>query len=238
MKYFTSIVLCILIILIITVYYNTQIIEGNTGPQLPSGSNQVQINTIKDMRTFLEQMYLICLLNPNDMTPDKGYYTVCYKMTILASYLYPALGPFTHLTLDDLSPIFGAPSKPNSVVEESADQQNPNPPPIPIILNDLDYQLLIQLAVIGNIIQFSIVPYNNWNSAVTWFKQPAKTVKKKRYKDRTRDACTERWGGFQGAVAMNSVYFEEIKTILGYFHSQTDSRGKLYTGDNAYTKLY
>jgi hypothetical protein len=232
MKYFTSIVICFLIVLIIYVHYN--IIEGLGGPQLPSGSNQAQINTTEDLRTFLEQMYMICLLNPNDQSTDKSYNTVCYKMTVLASYLWPVLGPYTYLSLDELSPIFGAPTKPKSIVEKTSDQQNPNPPPIPIITNDLDYQLLLQLAIIGNIIQpFLTEPHNNWNSSVVWFKQDWKknTV-------RTRDACYERWGGYQGPVAVNTAYFNEIKTILAYFHSQTDSSDKIYYGDNGYTKMY
>ena len=228
MKYFIIFVCCILIILLFSVHYNTNIIEG--APQLPSGTDQAQINTISDMRTFLEQMYMVCLLNPNDQEERNIRNTNCYKINILASYLWPALGPYAQLTLDDISPIFGAPNKPTSVIEESASQQNPNPPPIPIILNDIDYQLFLQLAIIGDIIQpFATAPHNNWNSVVVWFKQTS---------DYARDACAEQWGGYQGATSLITLYLEEIKTILAHFHSQTDSSSKLYEGDNEYTKLY
>ena len=234
MKYFTSIVLCMLIILIIIVHFNVQVIEGGTGPQIPNDSGQVQINTIEDMRLFLEKMYMICLLNPNDQSSPKTYNSECYKMTLLASFLWPALGPYTYYTLDEISPIFGTSTKPKSVVEESSDQQNQDTPPIPIIQNDLDYQLFTQLAIIGDLIKpFSTEPFNNWNSTVIWFKQDGK-----KGAINTRDACRERWGGYQGAVGLTTLYYQEIKLILAYFHGQTDSSTKVYNGDNIYTKLY
>jgi len=228
MKYFTTIVLCFLILLIIFINFNINIKEDIF--QLPSGSNSAQINTIEDMRAFLEQMYLISILNPNDQLQYKTYNTICYKNNILASYLWTVLGPYTYLSLDEISQLFGASTKPTSIVEDSASQQNNKPPPIPIIVNDTDYKFLLQLAIIGNIIQpFTVAPFNQWNSSVIWTKDDA---------GNTRDACKERWGGYQGSVALNTLYLEEIKTILAYFHAQTDSQNKLYNGDNLYTQLY
>ena len=226
MKYFIVFVLGIFILLLI--YVNMNIREG--APQLGSGSNQAAINSIEDMRTFLEQMYMVCLLNPNDQSENKIFNTDCYKISILATYLWPLLGPYTYWSLDDLSPRFGAPTKPTSVAKGMAAEQNPNPPPVPIILNDRDYQLFLQLAIIGNIIQpFATVPHNNWRSAVVWFKDG---------KSRTRDCCRERWGGYQASYALIQVYIKEIKTILGYFHSQTTSSNTTFYGDSIYTELY
>lgn len=228
MKYFLIITLCFLIILLLYVNFYTNMIEG--APQLPSGSSQGQINNTADMRTFLEQMYMICLSNPNDQASNKVYNTNCYKVGILASYLWPVLGPYTHMSLDDITPIFGAPTTPTSAVQAASAQQNPNPPAIPIIVNDDDYQLFLQLAIIGRILTpFTTVPINGWNSAVIWFKDGDGNA---------RDCCRERWGGYQASYGLVEGYFEDIKTILAYFHRQSDTSSKIYHGDSSYTKLY
>jgi len=92
MKYFIVFILGIFILLLI--YVNMNIREG--APQLGSGSNQAAINSIEDMRTFLEEMYMVCLLNPNDQSENKTFNTDCYKISILATYLWPLLGPYTY----------------------------------------------------------------------------------------------------------------------------------------------
>lgn len=228
MKYFLIMTLCFLIILLLYVNFYTNVTEG--APQLPSGSSQGQINNIADMRTFLEQMYMICLSNPNDQSSNKTYNTNCYKISILATYLWPVLGPYTYMSLDDLTPIFGAPTTPTSAAQAASAQQNPTPPAIPVIVTDDDYQLFVQLAIIGRIIvPFATVPYDGWNSAVVWFKDS---------KGDARDCCMERWGGYQATFTLVEGYFGDIKTILAYFHRQSDNSTKFYKGDSVYTKLY
>lgn len=228
MKYFIIITMCFLIVLLLYTNFYTKFTENL--PQLPSGSNQGQINTTEDMRAFLEQMYMVCLLNPNDQSSNKTYNTVCYKANILASYLWPVLGPYTYMSLDDLTPIFGAPSNPTTEVQAASAQQNPKPPPIPIIVNDYDYQLFIQLAILGRLLTpFSTLPFNEWNSAIVWLKDA---------NGDPRDCCRERWGGYETSYSLVNTYFDEIKLILGYFHRQSDSSSKTINGDSAYTQLY
>jgi hypothetical protein len=145
-------------------YYNTKIIEG--APQLPSGSNQASVNTIADMRAFLEQMYMICLLNPNDTSGDKVLNTSCYKVSLLGTYLWPVLGPFTEWSLEELTPIFGVPTNPTSMMQGSAAQSDTSPPTIPIITNDEDYQLFLQWCDKNNI---SLLQFNSNHSNIIKF---------------------------------------------------------------------
>ena len=224
MKYLIIIVLCIIIIWML----NTKIIEGENS--IPNASGKIETGTITDMRDFLEKMYSVCLLNPNDTSGDKTKNTNCFKANVLGSYLWPTLAGYTHQSLEELSPIFGKDTLPKSPAGEMAEEQDPNPPPVPILLNDTDYQLFIQLAILGKLLHpFSAADWNSWDSSVVWFK------------DRNgyaRDACKERWGGYQGAVSLVNKYLKKITTILAYFHSQTNSNTSISYGDSVYTSMY
>jgi hypothetical protein len=207
---------------------NTKIIEGENS--IPNASGKIETGTITDMRDFLEKMYSVCLLNPNDTSGDKTKNTNCFKANVLGSYLWPTLAGYTHQSLEELSPIFGKDTLPKSPAGEMAEEQDPNPPPVPILLNDTDYQLFLQLAILGKLLHpFSAADWNSWDSSVVWFK------------DRNgyaRDACKERWGGYQGAVSLVNKYLKKITTILAYFHSQTNSNTSISYGDSVYTSMY
>jgi len=224
MKYLLILILCVIIIWML----NIKIIEGAS--ILDSGPGKIDVKEMKDMREFLEQMYMICLLNPNDSTSKNIRNTICYKCSILGSYLWPALGPYTYSSLEQLTPLYGEAGKPTSDMEKSAQQQNTTPPPVPIIVNDMDYQSFIQLAILGQLLQpFTIEDANGWNSDVIWFRDR---------KDRPRDACKEYWGGYQSSIGVITDYFEKIKTLLAYFHGQTQSKRSIHYGDSIYTKDY
>jgi hypothetical protein len=233
MKYLGIIILCLLIIFML--YINTIIIEGaDSGPSLPSGSDQGSIKSIEDMRIFLEEMYMICLLNPNDQTRNIPN-TNSYKISILGTYLWPLLGPYTEWTLDDLSPLFGTPTNPTSLVQGSAAQSSGKIPPVPIIASDKDYVLFLQLAILGSMIMpFSTYPYNNGHSVTIWYK----VIGGKRhgqvrdYYNFGRDAS---WGQ---TVYLSNTYLSEITQILSHFHGQTTAAIKSYPGDSIYTRLY
>jgi hypothetical protein len=215
------------IIIIIMLYYNTRIIEG--APLLPSGSNQASVNTIEDMRTFLEQMYMITILNSNDTSNGNISNTTCYKISQLGTYLWPILGPFTEWSLEELSPIFGVPMNPTSIIQGAAEQNDTSTPPIPIITNDDDYQKFIQLAALGNMIRpFSVADYNRGDSVTTWYKDGEKV----------HDGCKERWGSYASSINVMNAYYLEIASKLAYFHAQTAPKDKLYPGDSIYTALY
>jgi len=224
MKYILIIVLIVIIIWML----NIKIIEGDT--QIPNGSGQIETGDITKMRDFLEKMYAICLLNPNDTTGTNTKNTNCFKASILGAYLWPALEGYTTMSLEELTPIFGKNTDLKSPAKELSEEQDPTPKPVPILLNDTDYQLFLQLAILGKLIQpFSTPAYNNGSSSVVWFKDSG---------GNTRDACTENWKGYQGAVSLVKRYIMKITTILAYFHSQTDSSNKINYGDSVYTSLY
>ena len=209
-------------------YYNTKLVEGV--PQLPSGSDQASVNNLKDMRSFLEQMYMVCLLNPNDTSSEKVWNTACYKISVLSTYLWPVLGPFSSWSLEELTPIFGVPTTPTSLTQASAAQANTETPPLPIITNDADYQLFLQLAVIGNLIRsFGTAEFNGFRSTVVWYKDK---------KGRTRDACRERWKSYPSTLYLMNDYYKQIVYILAYFHAQAAPANKIYYGDTKYTELY
>jgi hypothetical protein len=227
MRYFIVGIMIFIILLIIFINIKMDIIEP-AGPDLPSGSQQGQINGIKDMRAFLEQMYIVCILNENDQHESKVNSTICYKTSVLGTYLWPLLGPYTYRSVEELTSVFGASTNPTSASEASS--QSSEPSPIPIILNDHDYQLFLQIAIIGKILEpFAIRPMNNWNTATVWYKDGRGNV---------GSACTQRWGGYQASVAFVTKYIKELTVILGYFHSQNDSANKLQGSDTIFTKLY
>jgi hypothetical protein len=207
---------------------NSKIIEGTV--TLPYGSNKIDIKTIEDMRDFLEKMYFFCISPPNDTTTDKIKNSKCFKVTILGTYLWPSLGPYTYWSLGELTNLFGVSVKPTSQTEKIAQQQNTTPPPVPIIMNDMDYQLFIQLALLGQFLEpFTTTDWNGWNSAIVWFKDN---------RNNPRDGCLERWGEARGSVALLQLYFKQIQTILTYFHSQTDTNNTIHSGDSIYTTSY
>jgi hypothetical protein len=207
---------------------NIKIIEGDTS--IPNVSGKIETGDITQMRDFLEKMYSVCLLNPNDTTGDKTKNTNCFKANVLGAYLWPTLAGYTHQSLEDLSPIFGQNTTPKSPAGEMAEEQDPTPPPVPILLNDTDYQLFLQLAILGKLLQpFSTDDWNDWNSSVVWFKDN---------NGYARDACKDHWSGYQGAVSLVNGYLKKITTILAYFHSQTNSNNSVSYGDSVYTSMY
>ena len=222
MKYFTICLLCIVIILLL--YVNINIVEG-AGPELPSGTNQASIKTIDDMRTFLEQMYMVSILNPNDTNKDNRPNTTCYKVGVLSTFLWPILGPYTYWSLNELSPLFGKSTAPTSMAQNLSNQTNTTPPPVPILANDTDYQLFLELAVLGQMIQ----PFGSENNGrcVLWIMGKD---------NRLYDYCIyQNWRGYQKSYDIMFIYFERIKTILSYFHAQTESANKVKNADDIYT---
>ena len=226
MKYLGIIILCLLILFML--YINTAIVEGAANNiNLPSGGNQASIKDIDDMRNFLEQMYMITILNPNDKT-NNILNTNSYKISLLGTYLWPLLGPYTEWSLDNLTPIFGTPTKPTSQMAAMAKQANSEPPKIPILSNDKDYGMFLQLAILGNMIMpFSVYPANNGNSVTLWYKQGKDTIV-----DRYNMATNNDWGH---SIFFSNMYLTEITLILAYFHAQTKSTAQTYPGDNPYT---
>lgn len=233
MKYIGIILLCLLILFML--YINTIIVEGSdTGPSLPSGANQASITSIDDMRTLLEQMYMICILNPNDQT-GQILNTNSYKISLLGTYLWPLLGPYTSWTIEELIPLFGNPVKPTSQVQKISSQSNPQPPKIPIIANDEDYVKFLQLAVLGSMIMpFSTYPYNNGQSVTLWSKNDRGNIMD--YWRYGRDSNPV--NGWGHAVYFSSMYLTEITLLLSHFHGQTVSTVSEFPGDNIYTELY
>jgi hypothetical protein len=224
MKYLLIAVLSIIIIWML----NIKIIEGDT--TIPNASGKIETGTIQDMRDFLEKMYSICLLNPNDTTGDKTKNTNCFKVSILGAYLWPTLAGYTKQSLEDLSPIYGKSTEEKSLAGQMAEEQDTTPQPVPILLNDTDYQLFLQLAILGRLLQpFTSENWDNYNSAVIWFKDDGGYA---------RDGCKERWGGYEGAISLVDEYLRKITLILGYFHSQTNSNTSVSNGDSVYTSMY
>ena len=224
MKYLLIIVLCIIIISML----NIKIIEGDT--TIPGITGKIETGTIKDMRDFLEKMYSICLLNPNDTTGDKTKNTNCFKDNILGAYIWPTLAGYTKQSLEDLSPIFGKSTTEKSPASELAEEQDNTPQPVPILLNDTDYQLFLQLAILGKLLHpFSAADWNNWDSTVLWFKDD---------NGNARDGCKERWGGYEHPISLVDRYLKKITIILAYFHSQTNSNNTISNGDSVYTSMY
>lgn len=232
MKYLGIIILCLLILFML--YINTIIVEGaeSNGVSMSNAGDQISIKNIEDMRAFLEKMYMICILNPNDQT-NNVMNTNSYKISILGTYLWPALGPFVARPWDELSPMFGgASTAPKSMIKTSAEESKTEVPPVPILNDDIDYASLVDLALLGKIIMsFSTNPFNTGKSTTIWFKGG----KKGRIGDFYRHGGDRSWGQ---TVNLSNIYLTKITYILGYFHGQIDRSNSVHIGgDTQYTRV-
>jgi len=250
MEYLSKLLVILLIILILFIYFTQFYIkdaESNDmlnkksyqetmtgmGVSIPGASNQAAINTIGDMRDFLEKMFMVCLLPPHDQNDRGGFNTDCSKIATLSAYLYPILYPFSQRSLNELTSLFGHTTKPTSAVGAAYAQQTQSPPPIPIILNDTDYQMFLQLVVLGNMIQpFGTDEFDSSNSIVN------SVVLRMNYgNNNIQDSCTI-GGGWPWQAAARSVasqYLREIKIILAYFHAQVDPSNQFSSPETVYT---
>jgi hypothetical protein len=223
--------MCMLILFML--YINTIIVEGSQN-NIGGANNIASINTIDDLRDFLEKMYMICIANPNQQitsqSNDKISQTNPYKIGILGTYLWPLLGPLSEQSIEDLTEKYGISSAPLSQMQLMSKQTNPNPPPIPIIQSDKDYVLLLQLAILGSMItSFSTYPANGGNSVTIWY-QDAKGLH-----DYYNYGRNPSWGN---SIYFSNLYLSQITMILAHFHGQTNKSNGRYSGDSAYTQLY
>jgi hypothetical protein len=106
-------------------------------------------------------------------------------------------------------------------------QTTMSPPPVPIIVNDTDYQMFLQLVVLGNmILPFGTDDYDDQRSVVLWIKYSSTDI---------RDGCQRRWGGYDGARSLATLYLIKITAILAYFHQQVDPGKQINYSDSIYT---
>jgi hypothetical protein len=137
--------------------------------------------------------------------------------------------------LDDLTPLFGTPTTPTSVIQGSAAQSSGKTPPVPIIAGDKDYVLFLQLAILGSMIMpFSTYPNNNGNSVTLWYRFIGRRGNGQ-VRDYYRHGRDRYWGQ---AVYLSNTYLSEITQILAHFHGQNANSLKTHSGDSIYTALY
>ena len=133
----------ILFILYFTYKFNT-IKENLAMPAMIPGNNSMGMNisTMDNMRTFLEQLHMI---TSKDEIKDSSF-NFCSKITNLASWLNPTIGNLKVLPVEKTFETYGSAAIP----EETPTTPSIGPPPIPIINNYDDNELNLNSGEINN----------------------------------------------------------------------------------------
>jgi len=202
MKYIYFIVIITIIIFFLSI---NKIVEGDVS--LPSGQNQASVGSLKDLRTFLEQMYMISTLNENDITTDGVQQSACYKISILGTFIPSVLGNLASTDMQTLQSIYGD----QTTQPLMAGMPNPTvSPPIPPVINgNQDYIMFLTLCTYGNLLSV-------YNALGIWVRYPGSDNNKV-----VAELCTAPTGDqvylLQSARNMLNI----IKQCLAYFHNQS-----------------
>lgn len=213
-------IILIIIIISILVFYNSHTCVASqkekssqkegiaTGINLPGGNDKAVLDSIDNLKDFLEKLYFICILNENDVNTNKIQQTVCYKINILATYLPDILGNIIDTPMDILSERFGY--RDTSVMGMNI-KAGPVPPP-PIIGNNQDYIMFLFLCMSGRMLK----PYIDCK---IWTRTPDPS-------DNNKTIITDMTNSTNindiELVKCATFIFEDIKTTLAYFHNQVD----------------
>jgi len=209
--------LCVIMISVLIITHYTKVIEGAEA-NLPSGNYTAPVNSVSEMRTFLEQMYTLCILSPNDLSNYDTNHTLGYKIATVGTYIWPVLGPISAKPMEELFASYGA----TAIPTQMEGVPSLTPPPTPVIAGNLDYLMFMQLCTAANAIQFFVTGENP-----VWRRQKGKknsTV----IIDYSVNMNTEA----RAKVALASIYFNAIKSSLEFFHNQSEASKVVHNGDD------
>ena len=193
-------------------------------PIIPGNSSQgIDISTITNLRSFLEQSYSI---TNKDENKDLSY-NFCGKMSDLASWLGSTIGNIQRRSMEEIFATYGAISIPAS--DPNADVV---PPTIPLISNYMDYIQLLSLSVRGSVLE----PYNEHHVAII---NKLNLNVKGYQKDVSNSDVSNGFVSYlnMGLIDSANAQYIPIKNILQHFHNQLLQKDQVYQGDGYDTTL-
>ena len=202
------------------IWSNKPTVEPMAMPPMIPGNNSygINISTISNLRSFLEQTYAITNKDEN----VDGSFNFCNKISGLASWLASTIGNVEKRSMEDIFATYGGAALPTE--NENAQGM---PETIPLINNFMDYIQLLNLAVRGSVLE----PYNEPHVAIA---DKLNLKVKKFYNDASN--------GFvsyldMGLVDSANAQYMPIQRILKHFHNQLSQKDKVYPGDTYDTTL-
>ena len=188
-------------------------------PMIPGNSSYgLDVSTISNLRSFLEQTYLI---TNKDENVDSSF-NFCNKISGLASWLASTIGNIEKRSMEDIFAAYGGAGVPKTDENDTG-----MPETIPLINNHMDYIQLLNLAVRGSVLE----PYNEPHVAIV---DKLNLKVKKFYNDLSN--------GFvsyldMGLIDSANAQYMPIQRILRHFHNQLSEKDKVYPGDTYDTAL-
>jgi hypothetical protein len=155
---------------------------------------EIDISTIDNFRTFLEQLHMFA---SKDEISDASY-NFCTKVKNLATLIDPIMGSIKTQSISTIFKSYGAAANPTP-----GPLAPPTAPPLPIVNNMYDYIQLLSLSVRGSMILSLSRPDVNINNKLDLIKQ-----------DTLENAYNI------GLVDCANRQFIPIRDILQYFHNQ------------------
>ena len=203
-----------------TSYWKLPHIESMAMPPLIPGNSSpgIDVSTITNLRSFLEQSYSI---TNKDENKDLSY-NFCGKMSDLASWLGSTIGNIQRRSMEEIFATYGASSIPT--VDPNTDVV---PPTIPLISNYMDYIQLLSLSVRGSVLE----PYNEHHVAII----NKLNLNVKGYQKDVSNGFVSYLN--MGLVDSANAQYIPIKNILQYFHNQLLQKDQVYSGDGYDTTL-
>jgi hypothetical protein len=202
------------------IWSNKPTVEPMAMPPMIPGNNSygMNVSTISNLRSFLEQTYLI---TNKDENVDSSF-NFCNKISGLASWLASTIGNIEKRSMEDIFAAYGGAGVPKTDENDTG-----MPETIPLINNHMDYIQLLNLAVRGSVLE----PYNEPHVAIV---DKLNLKVKKFYKDLSN--------GFvsyldMGLIDSANAQYMPIQRILRHFHNQLSEKDKVYPGDTYDTAL-
>jgi hypothetical protein len=206
--------------------------------------NTVNIQELQSVRSFLEEMYSICIKLENDLV-DGNLNTMCYKCSILGIYI-PAQLKIEDKSMEELWKYYGqaAICPPDGVCDEKNDSKRLDNI-VPLLSNQKDYFMLIQLITsakaLSPFIKSTTNPIWGYENRVIVPEQPATEQQSAVPEERgnvLKDVCSLTDNASRTIVAQVTLLYKKIYEALEYFHSQADQIDSGKNGDVIETKAF
>jgi len=185
-------------------------------------SDSQSVNTLDDMRAFLEELYTVTY---TEEVSNNIKYTICYKLYVLGTYIPSVLSVIQTISMEDFFSKYGSP--PASPLSGSQ-----TPPAPGILTSTQDYMMLLQLYNAGLNIR-TICGGGSTDSTFKIWTQDFNGDKVT-----THDKCENIDMNTSGIISQAMPLYKVIKTCLEHFHNQTANSQTISHGDNYDTSLH
>lgn len=227
-------VVIIILLLILLYIHCTEQIKENLITAL---TDSKKINTLKDLRDFLEEAYAVCYTNPNSIS-NSVKNTVCYKISVLGTYIPPILGSIATQDMESLFALYSSPK--NSI-------GSTEPPAPGILTSTQDYIMLLQLYIASkNLKMFSSGAFPIWKQDIDNGKAlddsdanpESETPSTPSGATITTDLCENQTKESSAIIGYAIELYDIIDKCLQHFHNQLENTKSVTYGDTPDTNTY